>query len=143
MSPTELWLRDWAAHNMSVNAFYADVFPAFVSITPAGEGLPLEQVSSSPPSEGSYQISIARAVVRNGMIYVAQDGPRGPVVVFSEEIDHTTLYKAPNTRTEDSYVQTVSGKKIAFKKDSACGCGSRLKSWSPTSFSTSIKDPTE
>jgi hypothetical protein len=128
---------------MSVNAFYADVFPAFVSITPAGEGPALDKVSSSPPSAGSYQISIARAVVRNGWLYVAQDGPQGPVVVFSEEIDTTTLYKAPDTRTQDSYVQTVSGKKVAFKKDSACGCGSRLRSWSPTKFATSIKDPTE
>jgi hypothetical protein len=127
---------------MSVNSFYADVFPAFVSITPAESPLSLAQITSSPPSAGSYQVSIARAVVRNGMIYVAQDGPTGPVVVFSEAIDPTTLYKAPDVRTQDSYVQTVSGKKIAFKKDSACGCGSRLKSWSPTGFSTSVKDPT-
>jgi hypothetical protein len=126
---------------VNVNSFYADVFPAFVSITPPDVGPALEAVSSSPPSEGSYQISIARAVIRNGMIFVAQDGPQGPVVVFSEPIDPTTLYKAPDTRLKDSYVQTVSGKKIAFKKDSACGCGSRLRSWSPTKFATSIKDP--
>ena len=37
---------------------------------------------------------------------------------------------------------TVSGKRFAFKKDTNCGCGSRLRSWNPYKTLSSIKDPT-
>ncbi len=122
---------------------YADVFPAYVSVTPADVNISMGDLRSSPPSTGSFQISIARAVITGGRIIVAKDSLNGPVVVFSEEIDPTTYYKSDDIRTKDSYVQTVSGKKLAFKKDSACGCGSRLKSWSPGRYVTSSQDPTE
>lgn len=108
----------------------ADVFPALVSVTPAGEAIALTDVRSAPPSPGSFQVTIARVVITGNRIIIAQDKGDGPQVVFADEIDPTTYYKNPS-RTEDSYIQTVSGKKIAFKRDSACGCGSRLRSWNP------------
>jgi len=120
---------------------YSDVFPAFLSVTPADVEIELTDLRSSPPSKGSFQVSITRVVVTGGRIIVAQDGPTGPTVVFSEPIDPTTFFKSQD-RAVDSFVQTISGKKLAWRKDSACGCGSRLKSWSPGKFLTSFKDPT-
>lgn len=122
----------------------ADVFPAFAAIAPADADITLEDLRSAPPSEGSFQVSIARVVMANDRIIIARDAGNGPQIVFSEKIDPTTYYKSADIRTQDSYVQTVSGKKIAFKKDSACGCGSRLRSWNPYgSIMNSTADPTE
>ena len=120
---------------------HADVFPCFVSVTPAGTDIAMEDLRSSPPSRDSYQIAITRVVISANVLYVAQDHHTGPVIVFQEEIDPTTYYKSDDIRSKDSYIQTISGKKIAWKKDSACGCGSRLKSWSPTRYAMSSKDP--
>ena len=120
-----------------------DVFPAYASVTPADADIAIADIRSSPPSAGSFQISIARVVVTPERIIIARDGATGPTVVFSEAIDPLTYFKNPDSRG-DSYVQTLSGKKIAFKKDSACGCGSRLRSWNPyKSTVSSTKDPTE
>lgn len=122
---------------------HADIFPAFVSITPADIDIELSELRSAPPSRGSFQVAIARVVITRDRVIVARDAGNGPEVVFSEPIDTTTYFKSQTPATQDSYVQTVSGKKIAFRKDSACGCGSRLRSWNPygnTMHSTA--DPT-
>ena len=121
---------------------FIDVFPAFVSITPADVDIELNELSSSPPSRGSLQVTIARAVVTKGRVIVAQDSGHGAIVVFNEEIDPATFSKSRDISTVDTYVQTLSGKKVAFKKDSTCGCGSRLKSWSPSRFLINVSTPT-
>ena len=120
-----------------------DVFPAFVVITPPGEPTPLTEHSSAPmfPKTG-YQVNTCRVVLFQDTITIAVDGSDGPRVVFREKVDTATFIKSATVR-EDSYVQTVSGKKIAYKKDTACGCGSRLKSWNPYKSLYSSKDPTE
>jgi len=119
----------------------ADVVPATVSIAPTGSDIEPFNLRSAPPTHGSYPITIARVVIMNNRIIIAQDSGNGPQVVFSEGIDPLTYYKNPD-KDRDSFVQTLSGKKIAFKKDSACGCGSRLRSWNPYgSGVSSIKDP--
>lgn len=120
-----------------------DVFPAFVVITPPGDPTPLTELSSAPmrPPTG-YQVNTSRVVLFGDTITIAVDGSDGPRIVFKEKIDTTTFSKGATVR-DDSFVQTVSGKKIAYKKDTACGCGSRLKSWNPYKSLYSSKDPTE
>lgn len=120
-----------------------DVFPAFVAVLSANDPTPLLEMSSAPKRpEGAYQLNTARVVVFGGNITIAVDGSDGPRLVFNEKIVPTTHVKGATVR-DDSFVQTVSGTKIAYRKDSACGCGSRLKSWNPYRNSYSVKDPTE
>lgn len=115
-----------------------DLFPAHVALAP--EGL-LEDpllLSSAPASAGSYYISVARVLIFGDRVVVVQEFPsQGAVVVFNEAIKN--FYKAAS-RDQDSIVITVSGKILAFKKDSSCGCGSRLRSWNPYRVLYSNKD---
>ncbi len=56
---------------------------------------------------------------------VVVDDPSGPKLIFNENITfHSKDEKVHRVITE-------SGKMIAFRKDETCGCGSRLRSWSP------------
>jgi hypothetical protein len=121
-----------------------DVFPATVLLTAPDSTVDPLTLSSSPPTKGPEfrAINTARVVVHQNKVLIATDGVHGPDVVFSEEIDPEQNYKNPD-RTGDSYVVTVSGARIVFKKDTTCGCGSRLRSWNPFRYASSIKDPTE
>jgi hypothetical protein len=122
----------------------ADVFPAFVAVAPADLEIALGDLVSAPPSPGAFQVAIARVVITGDRIIVAQDQGNGPTVVFSELIKPETYWKSYDIRTIDSYVETISGKKLAWRKDSACGCGSRLRSWNPyANIMNSTADPTE
>lgn len=109
---------------------HVDVFPAVLSFAPADHPTPVEELRSGPPTEGSVQINSARVVLTHDRIIVARDGQGGPQIVYSQQIDPKSFVKHPDARM-DSYILTVDGTKIAFKKDSQCGCGSRLKSWNP------------
>lgn len=120
-----------------------DVFPATVALTAADFPTAVGDLRSQPPTPGAAALGTTRVVVTSDRIIIAQDKGTGPVVVFSEGIDPNFLYKAASPRNQDSYVTTLSGKKIAYRKDSSCGCGSRLKSWRPFKTMGSVKDPTE
>lgn len=104
----------------------ADVFPARVAIAPPDS---LEDESTftalAPLKNGVRKLDRCRVVVMNGKILIAVDSPEGPKLVFRESI--TSMIK------EDKLfrVKTETGKTIAFQKDRNCGCGSRLRSWSP------------
>lgn len=119
-----------------------DVFPAIILVTTPEFPTPANELSAAPPTkgDGAYQVNTARVVVSNNRILIARDSNEGPVIVFNEAIDPLSYYKNPD-RKGTSYLVTESGKKIAFVKDSSCGCGSRLRSWSPYGFMTSVKDP--
>lgn len=87
---------------------------------------------------GTRQVATARVIISANpdRITIAQDGPQGPEVVFQESYDPASYFRnLLNTRTTtagtESYLTTLSGKQIAFLRDSSCGCGSRLKSWNP------------
>jgi hypothetical protein len=41
----------------------------------------------------------------------------------------------------DSYAVMKTGKTLAFKKDTNCGCGSSLRGWNPYRTLSSMKDP--
>lgn len=116
-----------------------DVFPATLVVTAEDFDTPVEQLQSRPPTPGAANLAITRVVVTQDRVMVAIDDASGPKVVFSENIHPETHFKG-NTEV-DSYVTTLSGKKLAWRKDSACGCGSRLRSWRPFKHMSSSKDP--
>ena len=106
----------------------ADVFPARIAIA-----LPLsltaEQeetfvpLGSSP--DGTRKLDRCRIVVVDDQIIIAIDDPAGPRVVFQEKI--TSFIKQDKLFR----VHTISGQIMVFIRDDSCGCGSRLRSWSP------------
>jgi hypothetical protein len=118
-----------------------DIFPAIVVVAPADHPTAPEDLRTAPATPDTYQIVNCRVVVSADRIIIAQDGNTGPKIVFSEAIASENFYKSDNPRAKHSYVTTESGKKIAFKRDSACACGSRLRSWNPYRNAHSVKDP--
>lgn len=83
---------------------------------------------SFEPTQGSNYLEITRVIVTDTLILVAKDGNDGPQIVFRETYDQ---FIPSDESTKDSFVVTTSGKMIAFKKDTGCGCGSRLRGWNP------------
>ena len=76
-----------------------------------------------------------RVVIYNDQIIVAVDSPEGARIIFQEEYD--TFLK---DLKGESKILTKSGKMLAFKRDTNCGCGSRLRSWNPTRTLKTLKD---
>jgi hypothetical protein len=107
-----------------------DIFPANVVICPNNsiDSLDLESVMSSQHHgiSGAKYIDTARVIASFGVIYIGVDSSTGPVVFFSETFTQQTSGINSITR-----FVTESGKIIAVSKDKGCGCGSRLKNWSP------------
>lgn len=116
-----------------------DSFPATLVVTAADFETPVHELKSRPPTPGAASLSITRVIVTGDTVMVLVDDVAGPKVVFQEQIDPTTHYKG--TIHVDSYVVTVTGKKLAWRKDQACGCGSRLRSFRPFKYMSSSKDP--
>lgn len=116
-----------------------DSFPATLVVTAGDFETPVEQLKSSPPTPGAAFLNITRVVVSHDRVIVAVDHVDGPQVVFSEGIQPGTHFKG-NMNLE-SYVTTLTGKKLAWKRDPQCGCGSRLRSWRPFKIMGSSKDP--
>lgn len=114
-----------------------DIFPAHLAVVPAGFFEDVTELKSAPANEGAYYLATTRVVVTDSHIVVAQDGPNGAQIVFREEYDE---YLPGESTKVDFRVVTKSGKMLAFKKDTNCGCGSRLRSWNPYSTLNSIKD---
>lgn len=121
-----------------------DIFPAFVAIVPADDGTPYTDIKSAPlhPKTGR-QVNKARIVVYNNHVIVAIDGDKGAKIVFEEGIQPNSLIKTSSNGEQDSFLLTASGVKIAYRKDTNCGCGSRLRSWNPYNVLHSKNDPTE
>lgn len=116
-----------------------DLFPAHVAAaTPELLSDPLT-LCSKPTTEGAYYVQTARVIVTETHVLIAQDSPNGANVIFNEPYDSDNFYRSA-TPEEDSILITLSGKVLAFKKDTNCGCGSRLRSWNPYKTLYSIKD---
>lgn len=116
-----------------------DTFPATIVITAADFPVAVNDLKSRPPTEGAASLPITRVVVSANRVLVLTDSPTGPQRVFEEDIDPDSHYKG--SMYIDSYVTTVSGKKLAWRKDASCGCGSRLRSYRPFKIMGSSKDP--
>lgn len=108
-----------------------DVFPATVAIADPSLGLLASELSSQPVTKGAAPIMTARVIITDTEIVIARDTGTGPQIVFQQDIEPGSLYRAPKNSKTDSYVTTVDGMHVAFRKDSTCGCGSRLRSWRP------------
>lgn len=114
-----------------------DLFPAHFTVAPAGVLTDVHLLASKPPTEGSFYVQTTRVIITDTHITVAQDSHLGAQIIFNER--YTFFEKSTNPEL-DSYVTTESGKMAAFKKDTNCGCGSRLRSWNPYKTLGSIYD---
>lgn len=118
----------------------SDVFPAVVWLAPPNS-IGLDELKIlGPCPEGTRKVDRVRVVLLGDIILIAQDTPEGPKLVFKEKY----LYR--HVEDKNQAVLTDSGKVIAFKKDSSCGCGSRLRGWNPYGQNSSVyssQDPTE
>jgi hypothetical protein len=103
----------------------------------AGKMEDVTKMSSFEPTKGSTYLEITRIIVTNEHVLVAKDSPQGPQIVFRETYE---TFIPSEKAIEDSYVVTSSGKMLAFKKDTGCGCGSRLRGWNPYKTLNSMKD---
>ena len=75
---------------------------------------------------GSKLLPVARVIADETTIYIGVDSSTGPVMFFREQYTKKEVDDQKITR-----FITVTNKIIAVKKDRSCGCGSRLKNWSP------------
>ena len=103
-----------------------DLFPAHVSIAPRGT-VPLSEMTSLPIPHGAYRVENARVILTDTQIVVVRDSDGGPTIVFREA--YGTFEN--NGKAVDSRVQTTLGKTLAFRRDTSCACGSRLRGWNP------------
>ena len=115
----------------------ADIFPAHLAVVPAGFTDDVTSLNSSPATKDAYYLATTRVIVTYEIIIVAQDSPTGAQIVFRER--YNEFLPSPDKKS-DYRVVTESGKMLAFKKDSNCGCGSRLRSWNAYKTIDSIKD---
>jgi len=114
-----------------------DRFPCHLVAISAGKLEDVTELRSFEPTKGSNYLEITRVIVTDEHIVVAKDGPEGPQIVFRETYE---TFIPSKEVTKDSFVITSSGKMLAFKKDTGCGCGSRLRGWNPYNTLGSIKD---
>lgn len=105
-----------------------DRFPCHLAAIPAGKLDDVTSLRSFEPTAGSTYLEITRVIVTETEIIVAKDGNDAPQIVFRETYKNFIPSKEA---TKDSYIETESGKMLAFKKDTGCGCGSRLRGWNP------------
>lgn len=114
-----------------------DRFPCHLIAVPAGFTEDITTLNSYDPTPGATYLEITRVILTDKVIMVAKDGPKGPQIVFQERYSTADLSKEPS---KDTRITTESGKMLVFKKDTACGCGSRLRAWNPYKTLNSIKD---
>lgn len=114
-----------------------DRFPCHLAAIGPNKVEDVTTMRSYEPTEGSTYLEITRVIVTDEVILVAKDGTDGPKIVFQERYETFIPSDQP---TKDSFVVTESGKMLAFKKDTGCGCGSRLRGWNPYKTLNSSKD---
>jgi len=118
-----------------------DSFPSTVVMTAEDFPVAVDALRSRPPTAGTAHFPIARVVVSSTDVIIAVDSNTGPKVQFAAKINPGSHVKGSDY--VDSYVTTTTGMKIAWRRDTACGCGSRLRTWRPFKNMGSSKDPTE
>jgi hypothetical protein len=114
-----------------------DRFPCHLAAIGAGKIEDVTTMRSFEPTPGANYLEITRVIITDETILIAKDSPSGPQIVFQERYETFIPSEKP---IEDSFVVTASGKMLAFKKDTGCGCGSRLRGWNPYKTLNSSKD---
>ncbi len=114
-----------------------DLFPCHLVAAASGKFSDVSELKSYEPTPGATYLEITRVIVTDEVIMVAKDSDSGPQVVFQEKYD---VFQRSEDNKKDSRVVTKSGKMLAFKKDTGCGCGSRLRGWNPYNTINSIRD---
>lgn len=105
-----------------------DRFPCHLVAMAAGEIEDVSTLRSYDPTPGATYLEVTRVIITEDQVIVAKDSDEGPRIVFKETY---ATYIPSNEANKDSFVVTTSGKMLAFKKDTGCGCGSRLRGWNP------------
>lgn len=105
-----------------------DRFPCHLVAIAADKLDDVTALRSYDPTPGATYLEVTRVIITEDQIVVAKDSDSGPQIVFRESYDQ---YIPSTELTKDSFVVTSSGKMLAFKKDTGCGCGSRLRGWNP------------
>lgn len=109
-----------------------DVFPAIIFLAPPDPDLPITALrSTGDRPEGTRKADRCRVTIFNDALYVVQDSPEGPKVVFRERVTEYERTENPENRMKEHHVRTIEGKICVFFKDENCGCGSRLRNWTP------------
>jgi hypothetical protein len=107
-----------------------DVFPANVVICPDNSIDTLDpryvMAVQQHGVSGAKYVDTGRVIASEGILYVGVDSSTGPVTFFREAF----IQQIDETNSIARFV-TESGKIISAKRDNGCGCGSRLKNWSP------------
>lgn len=114
-----------------------DIFPAIFLVAEADslENYADLGFTANKPSN-TRRLDRCRVAIVNSVVFVVVDSPEGHKVVFREKV--TDYLRDGGTY----HALTVSGKICAFTKDDNCGCGSRLRSWSPFGATlSSMEDP--
>jgi hypothetical protein len=114
-----------------------DLFPCFLVAIEPGQLASVSELQSQPATPSATFLSKTRVILSEKTIVVAKDSETGPQIVFQEKYDFAEISKKGDL---DTRIVTKSGKMLAFRKDNACACGSRLKGWNPYRTLQSIKD---
>lgn len=118
-----------------------DLFPAFIVFNSQDGVNKIEDMRSAPPyPKNVVQYDKARVVVMGGNVTVAIDSETGPKIIFRQPYEEANFIRSKSNK-EDSRLTTTNGTMLVFKKNDACGCGSRLRSWNPYRTLGSSKDP--
>ena len=105
-----------------------DLFPAVLTV--------------ASPDGSSGRVDACRVLLTDEVLVAVVDSPPGPQAVFRE--GYASFDRAAST-TGTSTVVTATGRTLTFAKDTACGCGSRLRSWNPLGALAAVsssQDPT-
>ena len=122
-----------------------DLFPAKVLVIPPSEeldALVYEDIAFLSTVANGRRVEAVRIVFTEATVMIAGDSPQGPVLIFQEKYDPTSLILNKN-RSKPMRVRTLNGKVLVFTKDDNCGCGSKLRAWNPYRTVYSTKDPIE
>lgn len=122
-----------------------DMFPARILVIPPSESLDAleyESIAFRTEVQSARRVEAVRVVLTERTIMIAGDSSNGPVLIFQEKYDPSSIMLQKN-RSKPSRVRTLTGKVIIFEKDENCGCGSRLRAWNPYRTVYSTKDPIE
>lgn len=122
---------------MNLQSIIYDVFPADANFAAANHLSDVSELSVSltPRDHQIAVVSEARIFVTDVLIVVVMDTPTGAQVVFQEQYE--TLL--PPDASKVYRIVTKSGKMVAFKKNTSCACGSRLRALNPYKVLTSQK----